>query len=646
MCGIAGVVDFGGRPLDPEELRAMADIQRHRGPDGEGAVLFRVGPGESAWWERDTTPLSHADAGFAHRRLAIIDLSPAGRQPMHDGAERVWVTFNGEIYNYRELMQELEGLGYRFRSRSDTEVILHAYREWGLACVDRFNGMFAFALWDVEHRRLFCARDRLGIKPFYYRLDGGRIAFASEIKALLAGMDGAPRVNPAVVADYLSFSFSPTDETFFDGVSKLPPGYRLVADPRGMKIEPYWLPAFEASAPADDASVLASLRELLDDAVRLQLRSDVPLGAHLSGGIDSSLVCCLAARHVPQLQTFTARFVEGGIYDESAWARQVAEAIRAEHHEIVPAGDDVRDVLPRILYHLDHPIEGAAVFGKFHVAEMVSRHVKVVLGGQGGDELFGGYDWYVKTLFTAACFGGGGAALGGRPAAAFVRDAWSHEGRARLLRALWSNAGRRDVGAIFRRSWRRLPERGERRFLRPELTASQPSSDERFAGAFARLPETDPVERMFHFDMRYYLDALLQSEDRLSMAFSVESRVPLLDHRIAELAGRLGATRKTVPGRSKDLLRRAASGIVPEAILARTDKRGFPTPVEAWLRDPRLGLLDRFVSGDSPFVRELFALDRVRAWAGRRVSVGTAWSETLWRILTVAAWGERFGVRV
>jgi asparagine synthase (glutamine-hydrolysing) len=645
MCGIAGIFDFAGGPIATDRLTAMADVQSHRGPDGHGLVLFRIRRGDFALECAPREGDEPFNGGLAHRRLAIIDLSERGHQPMHDGTERLWVSFNGEIYNYVELMQQLEARGHRFRSRSDTEVILHAYREWGDACVEHFNGMFAFALWDADARRLMCARDRLGIKPFYYRLDGQRIAFASEIKALLVAEEAGPRANVPAIGDYLCYSFVPSTETLFEGIWKLPPGHRLVATNGECTVESYWNPAFGAEPATSDDDLIDELRTLLRDSVRLQLRSDVPIGAHLSGGIDSSIVCTLAAGGVDRLRTFNARFAEGGLFDESPYARLVADAIHSEHHEIVPSGGDIRELLPKVIYHLDEPTEGSAVFGKYHVAQIVASNVKVVLGGQGGDELFGGYDWYVKALFTAACYGSSIDLGADRRRIQFLRNCFEQESRPRLARSLASNFGQRDVARIFARNWRRIAPGGERAIIRRDLFGSAPTSDERFRAAFDALPDGHPADRMFHFDMRYYLEALLQSEDRLSMAFSVESRVPLLDHRIAELAARAGFARKTVPGNSKALLRAAVDGIAPPQILARRDKRGFPTPIDKWLRDPRLALVDQFVLG-SPFAKQLFDLDRVRALARRRITFGSSWSETLWRAVTLSTWGDRFRVGV
>jgi asparagine synthase (glutamine-hydrolysing) len=645
MCAIAAVFDFAGRPIDPLGLRRMADVQQHRGPDGEGAVLFATRAGEAAWWERDAPPRAAADAGLAHRRLAIIELSALGRQPMEDAEGGLWITYNGEIYNYVELMAELRALGHRFRSGSDTEVILHAYRAWGPACVERFNGIFAFALWDVRRRTLVCARDRLGVKPLYYRRDGSRLVVASEIKAILAYDGARPVANVPAVADYLCYSFVPSTETLFEGITKLPAGHRLVASPDGIAIEPYWQPRLEPADGEDDTALVEELRALLDDAARLQVRSDVPIGAHLSGGIDSSGISCLAARHVERLRTFTVRFPEGGWFDESPYARLVAGAIGSDHHEMTPSAEDVANLLPRIVWHLDHPIEGPAVVGKFHVAELVGAHVKVVLGGQGGDELFGGYDWYVKALFTAGCNGGWGA-IGDRGWLSFAAASLRDESRSRLARSLWNNVGHSDVGAIFRRNWSRLAPGEERRLVRRELFDGAATAERRFAVAFDALPEREPADRMFRMDVAHYLEALLHSEDRLSMAFSVESRVPLLDHRIVELAGRAGFRRKTIPGRTKDLLRRALAGTVPAPILARRDKRGFPTPVEGWLRDPRLRLVERFVLEGGPFAAALFDREGVRRFARRRFTLGSGWSEVVWRLVSLGAWGERFGVRV
>lgn len=648
MCGIAGIIDFSSNIVDPTRLLQMATTLAHRGPDGEGAVFFRHNAAPSHF---DTlTPrivlpsAQNAYAALAHRRLAIIDLSERGAQPMSDDSKRYWITYNGEIYNHIELRTELHDKGYRFHSDSDTEVVLNAYRAWGAECLKKLNGMFAFAIWDAIERRLFCARDRLGIKPFYYHYAAKRLTFASEPKAILPALESTPAPNLAAIADYLSFSYSPTTDTMFQGVRKLGPGDYLVADASGIEVRSYWDPVFDPTPLRSEDIWVEELRALLDDAIRLQVRSDVPIGAHLSGGIDSSAVSCLASRHVPRLLTFTARFGEGGFFDETPYAKLVSRHVSSDYHEIVPEGFQLSELLPKIVYSLDEPVEAASVFGKYHVADIVSRSVKVVLGGQGGDELFGGYDWYIKNLFTATAFG----ATQPVPTASrfkFICDTVKTESIKRLAKSLWNNFGESNLPSVFCRNWSRFSRSQLSKVLHKGVLDSMPiSPEQRFLDSFAELREQRDVDRMFKFDTRHYLQALLTSEDRLSMAFSVESRVPLLDHRIAELAGRVGSEAKTVPGKSKHLLRRALDGTVPSEILTRTDKRGFPTPIGTWLRDPNLNLMENFVFNNNSFAKRYFDLDFLRTLEKSRSYFSTDSSERLWRILNVCVWGKVFAL--
>jgi asparagine synthase (glutamine-hydrolysing) len=641
MCGIAGALSFGaGEPVSVETIRRMNDAQAHRGPDGEGAAFFLVDGRVVPLAEAGLEP-SGIVAALAHRRLAIIDLSERGAQPMACG--ECWITFNGEIYNYRELRVELEARGLAFRSDSDTEVILHAYRVWGPDCVERLNGMFAFAIWDTRTRRLFCVRDRLGIKPFYYAMNGGRFLFASEPKSLLAAIGGRPQVNVEALEDYLTLSYVLTKETMFKGVHRLPPATWLTVDEHGLRECRYWDPDFDPR-PRPVSESVDELRALLDDSLRLQVRSDVPIGAHLSGGIDSSTVCCFAAKYVPKLACFTARFDGGDFFDETKYARLVAQHLGAEYHQVTPRPTELSETLHRILYHLDEPVEAASVFGKYHVAQIVSESVKVVLGGQGGDELFGGYDWYVKSLFTAA-LGGRRTVVGDVDAGAFMLGTLRNENLKRLAKSLWKNRRDLRLSRVFYGNWSRLTPSEARRILARSVVNGQPTTQDRFLDEFGRLRERRDGDRMFKFDMRHYLEALLTSEDRLSMAFSVESRVPLLDHRIVELAGGLGFEQKATPGRAKDLLRRAASGVVPAAILARRDKRGFPTPIGGWLRDKRLRLIESLVLDGNDFARSYLDVRRIRELSEKPSSFGTDWSERMWRILTASVWGQVFGVR-
>jgi asparagine synthase (glutamine-hydrolysing) len=646
MCGISGIVDFSRKPVSTAAALRMASILAHRGPDGEGAVFFRQEGGALRFHRLDEPRVLEETRGafavLAHRRLAIIDLSERGSQPMSDRGGDFWIVFNGEIYNYIELRRKLTAKGYEFASDSDTEVILCAFKEWGADCLQELNGMFAFALWDVRRQELFCARDRLGIKPFYYHFAGTHFVFASEQKAIVSALARKVEPNVASMMDYLTYSYVPSSETMFRGIHRLPPGAWLRGNNSGIKIQVYWNPPFDPVVRHENDWV-EELRALLDDATRLQVRSDVPVGAHLSGGIDSSAVCCLAARHVPQLLTFTAKFEEGGFFDESRYAKLVAQHIASAHHEIVPRGSDLTELIRKIIYHLDEPVEAASVFGKYHVAQIVSQSVKVVLGGQGGDELFGGYDWYIKNLFTAGLYG---ARLGANRGSVFpfLWQSVMRESTKRLMKSVWRNFGEASVAQVFCRNWSRFGESDLRRLFRAETQERYAiDGEQRFLHSFAALREKRDGDRMFKFDVQHYLQALLTSEDRLSMAFSVESRVPLLDHRITELAGRLGYELKTVPGRSKHILRRALEGIVPNAILQRSDKRGFPTPIAAWLQDPKLNLVNTFVF-QSEFARRYFNFDYVKRLAATHSRLSSDPSERLWRIISLCVWGEVFKV--
>lgn len=649
MCGIAGIIDFSSRALKPETVLDMAKTIRHRGPDGEGVVFFDADSNDSLFntldLDRHSFPVRATTAALAHLRLSIIDLSERGAQPMSDARKRLWVTFNGEIYNYIELRATLEGIGYRFLSDTDTEVILHAYTEWGVSCLDRLNGMFAFAVWDAKKRNIFCARDRLGIKPFYYSYENRRFIFASEEKALLPAFDASPSANMASIFDYLNFSYIPSSATMFAGITRLEPGSYILVSDKEFVIRKYWDPVFDPEQPGLSFNQRKDeLESLIDDAIRLQIRSDVPIGAHLSGGIDSSTVCCYAAKHLSELFTFTARFGEGGFYDESSYARFISRHIGSISHEITPSGMKLNELLPKIIHHLDEPVEAASVFGKYHVAEIVSQSVKVVLGGQGGDELFGGYDWYLKNMFTA-CFYGARKPNHYNSRLAFIIDMIKRESPKRLAKSLWKNAGNRSVKDIFCNNWARFPDNLLSGLVNPEIQPHMKElSKERFIDTFDSLSEKRQADRMFKFDTQHYLQALLTSEDRLSMAFSIESRVPLLDHRIAELAGKIGYEMKTTPGSSKHLLREAVRNTVPGKILDRTDKRGFPTPIGAWLRDPDMRLMENFVYSDNAFAKHYFDLGKIRKIEKQRTFLSTDSSERLWRIMTVCVWGEVFGV--
>ncbi|HUN82118.1 MAG TPA: asparagine synthase (glutamine-hydrolyzing), partial [Phycisphaerae bacterium] len=380
MCGIVGIKSTSPVKDLSDRIGKMLAPIAHRGPDGSGAWI---------------DPGGHC--GLGHQRLAIID--PAGgHQPISNEDDSLWIIFNGCIYNYRELQKPLREAGHRFKTSTDTEVILHAYEEWGEDCVSRFNGMWAFAIYDTRKKTLFCSRDRLGVKPFYYCRAADRFLFASEIKALLALTEVKARPDDDGLRQYLTFQYCLGDRTLFDGVRKLSPGHNLTIGADGReRIREYWDLRFDIDESHDEACFVERLRELLEDAVRLRLRSDVPLGAHLSGGLDSSIVVSLA-RHLLgdlQLNTFTGAFREGAAFDETRYARLVAEKARTRYHDTYIGSTDFAECIEKIIWHMDEPAAGPGVFPQYMVSKLAAMHVKVLLGGQGGDELFIGYARYL-----------------------------------------------------------------------------------------------------------------------------------------------------------------------------------------------------------------------------------------------------------
>lgn len=548
MCGIAGIFDRQGSN-DAAAVSRMLDVQAHRGPDGCGT------------W---------ADPGIVlgHRRLAFLDLSHEGAQPMTYGEERWVVTYNGEIYDYVETRATLERLGHRFRSSSDTEVLLAAYAEWGKDCLSRLNGMFAFAIWDREERTLFVARDRLGVKPLVYTWDGNRFAFASEAKALHAAGVAPGGVNADAVYEYLSRGYTSAGRSFHEGVHVLEPGHALlVAEGMPLRTWQWWNPDRSVDASFGDAGAWSErVAELLDDAVRIRLRADVPVGSHLSGGLDSSAIASAAARHhagSEPFHTFTGAFVDDAASDERRWSRAVAEASGATLHEVEIGVDDLAGHFERILWHMDEPIAGPGVFPQLMVCDLVAeRGVKAVLGGQGGDELFAGYLRHRALHYKQRLHGDGPM---GRIGAAVEL--------ARLARGEW-------------RRVRRTATRVTDADLAPAfLDRVDPAVREEVRrGALSHASARD---LMWH-DLRAYLPALLHVEDRTSMAASIESRTPLLDYRLVELALRIPEPLLFAPGEPKPLLRRAVRDWLPPSVVARRDKKGFPTPLHYWQQRPAL----------------------------------------------------------
>jgi asparagine synthase (glutamine-hydrolysing) len=615
VCGICGIVDFD-RPPAVLTVERMSERLAHRGPDGAGSF-------------------AEASVALGFRRLAIIDLTSAGMQPFASDDGRLHLLHNGEIYNYRELRTELEARGHRFRSATDAEVALAAYREWGNRCVERFNGMWALAIWDSERQRVFCSRDRFGVKPFYYRLRQGRFEFASELKAFAADAATPLRANTRAVHEYLEQAYlEHTDETFFEGIVRLPPAHSLTFDRNGLRLERYW--RLEASPPTGDAE--DAVRELFLDSIRLRLRSDVPVGTALSGGIDSSAIA-VGVDHVLRTEsenaravgarqrTFTVFFEQPGL-DERPFARAIVERTRAEPSWVSFGPDDLVESLPAIVSAQDEPFGSTSIVAGWYVMRAAARAgVKVMLDGQGGDEVLGGYraqlGFHLADLLAQRRLGELRAELsqfravhGSTGLAVALARPFAPERLTRLVRAR---------------------SRGSASLVHHDLRSTSRRRDghhSAFATRLRRYQELLLTSRG--------LPELLRYEDRNSMAHSVEARLPFLDYRLVELLFALPGESLIERGRTKVVLRRALRDLLPVEVAERRDKIGFATPEQNWFRGA-LGELagDVFASRafrERGFVDARAASRRLERHRRGEISAGME----LWRALNVELWARTF----
>jgi asparagine synthase (glutamine-hydrolysing) len=621
MCGIAGIVNLNpNETVDELVLKRMRDVIRHRGPDGEG--LWIDGP-----------------VGLAHRRLAIVDLV-SGQQPMTNEDGSCWITFNGEIYNHAALRPGLEAAGHRYRTRSDTETILHQYEEDGERCVERLQGMFAFAIWDRAEKRLLLARDRLGIKPVYYALTGRELLFASEIKALLAATSLRPAFNERILPEYLATRFVSGEETFFKGIRKLLPGRTMTWTlDEGLRTRRYWqLPGPSEEPRASMAERAEGVRAALGKAVRSHLMSDVPLGLFLSGGIDSSALAALMAPMVSQpIQTFSVGFDDPRA-NELAYARMMARAVGATHREIVVSPAQFFDALPRLVWHEDEPIATPASVPLYFVSKLARDHVTVVLTGEGSDELLLGYNKYRVTAwnerlgrtYRGAVPGPVRDLIGGAIARA-PRRIGRYASRSFLMRSM-------DPRALFYENFAPFTEAAQRSLLAdPSLLGHDPYADSlaHYHGA-----PGGTVDRMSHADLQTYLVELLMKQDQMSMATSIESRVPFLDHEFVEHVASMPARFKLSGVTTKAVLRRALRGIVPAAILSRR-KMGFPVPLGGWFAGPFRRAVDDFVLGERARGRGLFAAPAVSRLVDEHLS-GIDRGTQIWLLVNLEIWHRIF----
>lgn len=625
MCGIAGIYNLNSEPVSQELLKKMCDIIRYRGPDDEGYYVDN-------------------NIGFGHRRLSIIDLV-TGHQPMSNEDETIWITYNGEIYNYIELMETLQKRGHVFRTKSDTEVILHAYEEYGDKCVDYLNGMFAFAIWDKRKQELFCARDRLGIKPFYYYYDGKRFVFASEIKAILQvpSIDVIP--DNRSILDYLTFQYVIGEGTLFSGIRKLLPGYCLTVSAEGLRVKQYWNLKFISDYEHDENWFVERLSELVEDAVRIQLRSDVPLGCHLSGGIDSSTVTCLAAKLSNQtIKTFSGKFADGEAYDESKYARLVSKHANTDHYEIVPTASDFIETLSKLIWYMDEPAAGPGIFPQYYVSKLSSENVKVVLGGQGGDEVFVGYgrymQAYLKQTFDQRLFHKTGYSQHDKVDISAL-NALSKFYQAFGVRALVAHFLKRSMLPPDRHYFHLIGQSwSENGLLSNDFLSNLDgySCFDSFMAAFHQQEADSLIARMQGYDITNYLAALLHVEDRVSMAVSLESRVPLLDHRIVEFAATIPIRIKFQDAVYKSAFKKAVQNIIPQEVLARTDKKGFPVPLDIWFNGCLRKVIQEILIDSKTSRRGIFQSGVLQ----NLINSKSYSSSTLWPILCLELWFRNF----
>ncbi len=630
MCGICGIFSLS-EPVNGQTIVRMRDVMQHRGPDDAGLYLS------------DTI-------GLGHRRLAIIDLSPSGHQPMSNEDKTIWLVFNGEIYNYLELRAYLKAKGHTFASQTDTEVVIHAYEEWEEECLQRFNGMFAFAIWDQRNQRLFCARDRFGIKPFYYHWDGSRFRFASEIKALLEDSSIEKAVNENAVYGYLAFGkLEDGVDTFFTGIMRLLPAHYLIVGPQGLKIQRYWdLTPEDMQVTCDnnpDSRYATQFYELLEDSVRLRLRSDVPVGTCLSGGLDSSSIVCIANKLMfpsdkrdyseigARQKTFSACW-EHSQYDEREFIEEILGKTGAERNFTFPSPDELFDVIEDIIWHHDEPFRAIDIFAQWQVMKLAqAKGIKVLLDGIGGDELLAGYIGYYHTylfldLLTHFQFKELATEILAYTALNSVKIHWIMKDIVKVIYAqlpLYARLKHR----ISKLSW-----------LAPDFVAAyQPQSQTgyntttKYSSQFAEAL----YRRLTTSLGGTGLPVLLRYEDRDSMAFSIEARVPFLDHRLVEFVFSLPASQKIRHGVTKVILRNAMKGILPEKVRLRMDKIGFSAPSSLWLRTILRDKVKDIIHSDSFRQRGYFRVDEVERQFALHCS-GKKNVTAIWRWINLELW--------
>lgn len=626
MCGICGIQSIDSTtPPERREIEQMSRAINHRGPDGSG--IFVEGP-----------------VGLGHRRLSIVDVA-SGAQPMSNEDDSLQIVFNGEIYNHLELRKWLEARGHKYRTHCDTETILHLFEERGVDCVRQLRGMFAFAIWDRRRQSLFCARDRLGIKPFYYTLAQGRLIFGSEIKALLEAKWAPRRINRYALREYLAFGYLSGPQTLFEGIFKLMPGHWLRCEKGQVVIEQYWsLPLAPTGKQLSAQEYAEEFQDLFTESVRLRLMSDVPLGAFLSGGLDSSAVVSVMSEFAgtSRIKTFSVGYAEAK-YSELGFARQAAEHLGAEHREVMLERSQFFSLLPKLIWHEDEPIVWPSSVSLYLVSQLASQHVKVVLTGEGSDELLAGYDRYWATVWNVRC---------GLPYWNVVPEKVQQN-----VRALFDGAvARTKLGQKLRHSFlassgafediylknfvSNFAEAEVRQILAPEGREQEMSWCKVPLRISSERGHKDLLSRLLYTDVNTYLQELLMKQDNMSMATSIESRVPFLDHKLVESVWKMPSSVKLRRFTTKWVLRKTMAEKLPPAILARS-KRGFPAPLRPWMRQ-QLGAVRCVLTGPKLAQRGILASEAVARLLEIHESGKRDCTFQLWRLLCFELWCRIF----
>ena len=629
MCGINGIAlsSRSSSRLEYETLIRMRDCLTHRGPDDTGVFI-------------------DGRIGLGHRRLSIVDVA-TGHQPMTNEDGTLHIVYNGEIYNHADLRPGLEAKGHKYQTHSDTETILHSYEEHGVDCVNDLRGMFAFAIWDQKKKDLFIARDRLGVKPLYYVLTpDGSLYFASEIKSLFAAGALRPSLNYSAVPDYLANHATSGEDTLFAGVKRLLPGHILLWRDGSLKISQYWDLQFsgESGTPRSDDDYVEEWLEMFRTSVRLRLMADVPLGMFLSGGIDSSAIAAMMSGMVDEpIKTFSVAFDDREA-NELAYARLVANKFNTDHHEVVVSPEDFFAALPKLVWHEDEPLAHPASVPLYFVSRLAAKHVKVVLTGEGSDEMLAGYYRYRKTVLNLS-FGKRYHRL-------------TNENLRRLVsQTIWNLPGGSKLGRKLTRTFLCLPatleslyfdnfgvfSKDKQQDLLTRNARERIGTLDPYAGIRALLEQSDAetlLNQLLYADTKTYLHELLMKQDQMSMAASIESRVPFLDHKLVELTARLPERMKLRGMTTKYILRKSMKGILPQEILTRR-KMGFPVPLSSWFRGRFKPIIDEYVLGERTLSRNLFEPRVLRRLVAEH-DAGVNHSERLWMLVNFEIWQRQF----